>query len=149
MTNDIDIGFKEEPKDLEGFLNKEGYTLDNEQTEEDCIFYYNKKDDWPRLFYFPHTIEVEEEGEVPDWENSGFKVGSELNINYHFGDNPVSKAGRLIRKIAKILNVNYHFRETSPAFEAERLTKEIARKFDVVVYDPNNDEYFPGEELLG
>ncbi|MDP7141603.1 MAG: hypothetical protein QF506_04565 [Candidatus Woesearchaeota archaeon] len=93
--------------------------MDNEQTEEDCIFYYNKKDDWPHLFYFPHTIEVEE---VSDWENSGFKVVSELNVNYHLRD--------------------------PSCIEAERLTKEIARKFDVVVCLSASDEYIPGEEYL-
>ena len=75
---------------------------------------------WPTLYYFGDFV-PDPTGNI-DWEEMGFKVVSELNINYPYND--------------------------ADSFEeAEKLVKIIAKKFNCVVYYPSSEDYFISEDF--
>jgi len=119
MTIDLYIGFEKEPEGLADFLFKEGYTQFDRHTEG-CVVYSREDDHWPQLFYYPLSTKVKER-EVPNWEKAGFKVVSELNINFP--------------------------KEMNAMDEAERLSEEIVRRLDGILYDDELDEYFTKEDI--
>ena len=61
------------------------------------------------------------EGDVPNWERSGHTIVSAVNINF-----PMDSAAM---------------------DEAERLSKNLVRALDGILYDSNLDEYFTREGL--
>ncbi len=98
MTQDLDIGFLEEPTDLRKLLEESGYVVTDETRE--CTAYEHAEDTWPQLFHYSPPLE-NEDGELPNWEKAGFRVVSELNINYPFnGVNAYLEADKLSRRLA-------------------------------------------------
>ena len=118
MSLDIFIGFKEEPKGLGEFLINEGYTLIEKFAEDEDTTYFREDNSWPQAIYTIPPIPVEEEDEVPNWEESGFKIVAELDINYPLGTGD------------------------AVALEARRLAEKVADRFNAVLYDSTHEEYF-------
>lgn len=120
MTDDMFIGFVREPKGLDEFLKREGYT-EVDESDPECIVYTRPDEVWPQIFY-SSPVEVDEQTEISHWEEAGYKVVSEVNLNYHRTD-------------------------TEANTEAERLRDEIGKEFDGIIFDPHSDDYFlPGED---
>ena len=119
MTSwDYFVGFEREPRNLDGFLDGQGYDkIPNEAGNSDRN-YESKEGGLVELFFYPAT-EVKK-GEVPDWRRSGFNVTSELMISTKDG---------------------------SAAEEALRLADATVRHYNCVLYDSTSDEYFRSEEL--
>ena len=113
MTLDIFIGFIEEPEGLKQLLEERLYVLVDEKDE--CTIYEHRDDIWPQLFYYSPSPKVEEDDELPNWEGEGFKVVSELNINFPWGD------------------LKAHAR-------AYDLVEELSRHYSVVICNPDNLE---------
>lgn len=114
------IGFDREPKGLDEFLREQGYTR-KKKMDKSCFVYTRINEDWPQIFYSP-VVEVDEQTRVSHWEEAGYKVVSEVNLNYHWAD-------------------------TEANTEAERLRDEIGKEFDGIIFDPHSDDYFlPGED---
>ncbi len=115
---DYFVGFEKKPRDLDGFLDRQGYDrVPSEGNSSDRNF-ESREGGLVELFFYKAT-EVKE-GEVPDWKRSGFNVTSELMIS--------TKDGGV-------------------AEEALRLASETVRKYNGVLYDSTSDEYFRREEL--
>ena len=76
------VGFLKKPEDLERFLEQEGYVeADQDERDEEVRVYENPRSPLT-LFYYLKLPEVEDD-EEPNWQRAGFRVVSELNINYH------------------------------------------------------------------
>src|SRR3989344_123432 len=110
---DIFIGFEEKPKGLEEFLREKRYVKAEIKQKGDVV--YEKGDaDWPTLFYYD-SLREEKEDEIPNWKSAGFNVTSELFIDYTLSSKCIDRA--------------------------EGLSREIVRRFNGILYDPNLDEY--------
>lgn len=112
MSGDIFIGFKERPNDLENFLEGEGYT---EIEKERRLTTFLRKDDISTTVTYYPEAEVVEEGEVPDWSKSGYKILSEVNINFPYTPySDVEEAHRIADKIIdqyKAIRCDQNFEE--------------------------------------
>src|SRR3989344_3058175 len=99
MSNDLYIGFIEQPATLDTFLVEEGYQ--KIRTGRNLVEYEHGEHGSPNLFYSPKVMPVKKsEEEVPDWEEAGFNVVSELNINFHSSDfDAVERSNQLADKI--------------------------------------------------
>jgi hypothetical protein len=115
---DYFVGFLTEPKNLERFLEKQGYVLSRDQPAEKGDRNYESEKGID-LFYFSKTIEGEDD-EVPDWGKSGHEIVSELMIST---------------------------KEDDAIDEAERIAKEIVEEYSAVFYDNDLDEFFRKGEM--
>ena len=98
MTEDIFIGFKREPQNLEVILRREGYT-EKEKVGEFTV-YTQKNDSWPQLFVCnPNLIKHR----AKYWDVLGVNVVLELAINYHPADGSSNEVQRLSKIIIKEL----------------------------------------------
>src|SRR3989344_12892 len=98
MTEDIFIGFKRNPENLEAVLRREGYT----QIERigKFLVYTKEKEDWPQLFVCdPNLVEQREKY----WRVVGINVVLELAINYHNADGSSNEVQRLSKIIIREL----------------------------------------------
>ena len=85
---------------------------EKEREDRKATFYERTSGDIA-VIYFPKLLE-HEEGELPDWKGEGYEnIVAELNI--------------------------YYEREFE---EAERIANVIARKYQGVICDPQQDEYW-------
>lgn len=109
-TVDLEVGFLERPKGLEAFLRGQGY----ERIPRMRNSFEHKNESWPAIHYYPKALPVDEEDDAPNWKGAGFKVVSELNINYPAQHDE----------------------------EADRIAQELVRRFGAVLYDPNMDAYY-------
>jgi hypothetical protein len=117
---DLFVGFEGEPIDLEGFLSEKGYVPSEDQPEEKGDRIYEPADGTPvDVFYFAKVI-PQEEGDVPDWEASGYKITSELMIST---------------------------KEDDAIDDAEKIARELVEKYNGVFYDTDLDEFFGKGEL--
>lgn len=113
MSEDIFIGFREKPNDLENFLKGEGYT--EIQKERKSTTFSRANDISTTVTYYPEA-EVVEEDEVPDWSKSGHKILSEVNINFPYSP-------------------------YSDVEEAHRIADKIIDQYKAIRYDQNFDEF--------
>lgn len=118
MTLDTDIGFEKQPKGLDGFLAEKGYKPVSKK--RDCTV-YESKGSCLTLYYFPAAIKAKDPEEVPNWKASGFKIVSELNINYP--------------------------REIEAMEAAQRLAAEITQSLDGILYDADTDEFLTKDDI--
>lgn len=118
MTLDILIGFQEEPIDLEGFMRQQSYSL--VQKHENGFDFEREDSAWPKVSYYDSVVEPDLEEDV--WGRSGFKITSELEINYPIGSANLWE-------------------------EANRLSKEIVKKFNAVLYDSGLEDYFTRKDF--
>lgn len=98
MTEDIFIGFKREPQNLEVILNREGYT-EKEKVGKFKV-YTRKKDSWPQLFVCNPVLVPQRE---KYWKVLGVDVVLELAINYHSADGSSNEVQRLSEILIKEL----------------------------------------------
>jgi hypothetical protein len=120
MTSwDYYVGFVKEPKNLDGFLNKQGYERNHNEKDDSYKNYESKEGGLVDLFYSFKATEVKE-GEVPDWKRSGYKVVSELMIST---------------------------KDSDCAEEALKLAEATVKKYKSILYDSLAEEYFRKEEL--
>lgn len=123
MKLDIIIGFERKPEGLEAFLKEQGYdAVPNEEKDDVSETYVHREREWPEVIYSPQISEESEleEDICPDWRKSRYNVVSELGITY-------------------------------PVFyydEAERLSEEIVKGFDGILYDTDLDEFFTKEDFM-
>ncbi len=113
-TKDLFIGFEKKPEGLEEFLISEGYVPT--KREETSVTYRQKDDLLVELDYRAQVAPIEDEDEIPDWEGSGFQIVADLSINFPF--------------------------DPKDHEEGNRITEEVAKRFNAVFYDPNMGEYF-------
>lgn len=113
------VGFEREPKDLDTFLENQGYDLTTNGQDNSVRNYEHREGGLVDLFYFPNVIKVKE-GEVPDWSKSGYNITSELMISAE---------------------------EFDAVDEAQRLTNETVRKYDGIFYDSNLEDFFQSDDL--
>ena len=115
---DYFIGFEKKPEGLDSFLKDKGcHPIPNEN--DSSVKNYEYGDGLIDIFYYPKALEVEK-GEEPNWSKSGYKVISDLNI--------VTKEGDVVDK-------------------AEKLSVEIVKKFDGILYNTSLGEFFRKDEL--
>gem|GEM_PF-2452527 len=111
MTLDLYVGFEQEPKGLEDFMKKQGYTRieRHKDTHGGYLTFERNDNPWPCVFYSPHAQKAEDPDELPNWRRAGFRVVSEANIN---------------------------FPNDSSSLEASRLARELVNKFNGIFCDP-------------
>ena len=121
MTSwDYYVGFEREPEGLEAFLKSQGYDPTPIETDNDSDRNYESGEGGlVDLFYFSKSPEVNG-GEEPDWKGAGFNIASELMIST---------------------------KNSAASESAERLSEEIARRYNAVIYDSQGEEYFRSDEL--
>ena len=105
---------------LEAFMQEQGYTPIEREKDGSLVFERNDRS-WPQVFYFPTLPSVEDPDEVPCWSESGYSVVAEMNINYTT--------------------------ELDVIDEAQRLSEEIVKGLDGILYDSDLDMFFPKESL--
>lgn len=94
MTEDIFIGFRRNPENLEAVLRREGYTQ-KEKVGEFTV-YTREKDSWPQLFICnPNLIKPR----AKYWDVLGINVVLELVINY----SPVDGSSNEVQRLSKII----------------------------------------------
>lgn len=120
MTFDIFIGFTQEPKNLEAFMQAQGYTHVEREKDGGLVFERNDHS-WPQAFYFPTLPTVEDPEEVPCWSESGYAVVAEMDINYTTEPDAID--------------------------EAQRLSVEIVKGLDGILYASDLDTFFTKESL--
>lgn len=121
MTADTFVGFRKEPIGLEAFLIEQGYVV-VEKRKGVAVLFERKDTIWPQIFYSPQVIPAEDKDECPNWKKSRVKIVSEVDINYH---------------------LDFEFIE-----EAERLSKELTKRYNGVLCQTTPDEaYFKAEDL--
>ena len=121
--SDIQIGFDKQPADLEGFLEEQGYFLDDD--DDTLQSYEHSAGRGPTIYYYSGIVklsDVDEESGCLDWGKSGYKVVSELDITF-FPSN------------------------SDETDEAVRLSREIVRRLDGILYDSYLDEFFRKDAL--
>ncbi len=121
---DIYVGFEKEPADLEGFLEKQGYSVVSDE-DDDILIYEHATLGCPSVFYYSPIVELsdaDKENGCLDWGKSGYKVVSELDITFPPDD-------------------------INATLEAVRLSKEIVRGLDGILYDSHLDEFFRKDGL--
>jgi len=113
------VGFEREPKDLDAFLDRQGYERIPNKQGNSIRDYESRVGGLVELFFTEDFLEVEE-GEVPDWRGNGYNVTSELMIST---------------------------KDFSADLEAQRIANETTKKYKAVIYDPQIDEFFKGGSL--
>ena len=99
MAENIFIGFRREPKNLEAVLRREGYN--HKENYGNFIWYTREKEEWPQLILCdPNPIQIK----AKFWDVLGIKVTSELAINYRLLDGTDKEAERLYKIIKKELS---------------------------------------------
>ncbi len=114
MTLNLFVGFEEEPTGLEYLMRKRGYT--SIEKHKDYLIFERASNPWPRVFYSPHVEKVDNPEDGPNWDDAGFDVVSEVNINFPHSDIPVWS-------------------------EATELSDQLVRELQGILYDPEADEY--------
>ena len=118
--SDIFIGFETRPENLEGFLVGQGYELETNVSDEMVKAYKHSEKGFPELDYHAHFIQ--DDDEFPDWRNRGYNLASLLAISFPCDDKGATD-------------------------EALRLSRDVTRKFNGILYDENLDDFFRGNEL--
>ena len=108
---DYFVGFERAPKDLDKFLDSQGYARIPGGPDSPERFFESKEGELVELIYFP-KIGKTEEREVPNWRKSGCHVTSELMVST---------------------------KEPSAQVEAERIACALVNEYDSVCFDPNDD----------
>jgi len=122
---DYFVGFEREipRKDLEAFLDRERYDLIEDDicpdNDSEDINYESREGGLVEIYVFTKPLKVKE-GEVPDWKKSGLEIKSDIMVST---------------------------KDVSAIDEAERITKELIKRYDGVFYDTNMDEFFRKDEL--
>lgn len=123
MSEDIDVGFSEEPADLEIFLSTQGYKHceDSRSGAREQSFEPHDDSVWPTLFYCSPVAKAEKY-EVPDWSQAPRKIVAEMNINFPFGD--------------------------SESWEKARtLSERLVRKYNAIIYESQSGDFITREVL--
>src|SRR3989344_2281124 len=115
---DYYVGFEREPEGLEAFLKSKGYQFFPVKRDT-SIKSYESEDETIDVTFFPFRIGVRNAGH-PDWTESGLDIKSELMVSTK---GSVAQEG------------------------AERLSEEIARRYNAIIFDPQGDEYLRSEDL--
>jgi hypothetical protein len=122
MANyDVWIGFKKTPEGLEAFLAEQGYDREPIEREDAGIEDYVHSEGSPSLMYCSRVLDIKE-GEIPDWSKSGHTIVSELYIEA-IHDMP------------------------GAVDEALRISEEIVKKFDGILYDADLNDFCGKEDL--
>ncbi len=99
MAENILIGFKRIPENLEAVLRREGYTY--KENYGNFVLYTREKEEWPQLILCnPNPIPLK----AKFWNVLGIDVSLELAINYRLLDGTDKEAERLSKVIKKELS---------------------------------------------
>ena len=121
---DYFVGFVSEPVKLESFLESLGYEKFIFKKNPQTINYQSSEGGLIDIFYFNNEEinpdEEEEEDRVPNWNNLGYNVTSEIMIST---------------------------KESNEVENASSLADKLVKEYDGILYDTDLDMYFTKEDI--
>ncbi|MBI2629329.1 hypothetical protein HYW74_04565 [Candidatus Pacearchaeota archaeon] len=120
MTSwDYFVGFEREPKNLDDFLNVQGYDRIPVEGDNTNRNYESREGGSVDLFYFSKLLEITP-GDEPDWNKSGLNIVCEVMISTKDSDADI---------------------------EAERIAAELTKRYKGIFYDPQGKDFLRSEDL--